>query len=68
MYRDVIRYQPDLVLINGSLNWGEECKDSEDYRKVLTQVVKVIKVESKAYIVLMTPNMDQPAPFGNPNS
>ena len=47
MYRDVIRYQPDLVLINGSLNWGEECKDSEDYRKVLTQVVKVIKAETK---------------------
>ena len=68
VYRDVIRYQPDLVLINGSLNWGEECGDSEDYRKVLTQVVKVIKAETKADIVLMTPNMDQPGPFGNPKS
>ena len=68
VYRDVIRYQPDLVLINGSLNWGVECGDSEDYRKVLAQVVKVIKSETKADIVLMTPNMDQPGPFGNPKS
>ncbi len=22
-YRDVIRYQPDLVILNGSLNWSE---------------------------------------------
>lgn len=31
LYRDVIRYQPDLVILNGSLNWGEEHGSTEDY-------------------------------------
>ncbi|MCD8015317.1 MAG: GDSL-type esterase/lipase family protein [Lachnospiraceae bacterium] len=60
LYRDVIRYQPDLVLINGSLNWGVECGDTETYRKLLLEVVNTIKNETKADIVLMTPNMDIP--------
>lgn len=68
LYRDVIRYQPDLVIINGSLNWGEECGDTADYRKVITQVVKAIKTETKADIVLLTPNMELPGPFANPKS
>ncbi len=60
LYRDVIRYQPDLVLINGSLNWGAECGDTENYRNLLLEVVSTIKNETKADIVLMTPNMDIP--------
>ena len=59
VYRDVIRYQPDLVIINGSLNWGADCGSTEDYRKALTQVVKVIKKETKADIILLTPNMER---------
>ena len=69
VYRDVIRYQPDLAIINGSLNWGEECGDTEAYKKVLTEVVKVIKKETKADIILMTPNMEIQMEFAyNPKS
>lgn len=57
VYRDVIRYQPDLVIINGSLNWNEECGNTEAYKRVLTEVVKLIKKETKADIIMMTPNM-----------
>ncbi|MCC8103774.1 MAG: GDSL-type esterase/lipase family protein [Clostridiales bacterium] len=57
LYRDVIRYQPDLVLINGSLNWGKECGDTETYKKLLREVVNTVKNDTKADIVLMTPNM-----------
>lgn len=59
-YRDVIRYQPDLVLINGSLNWGPELGTTEDYRKILTDLVKRIKAETEADIILLTPNGDLP--------
>lgn len=68
LYRDVIRYQPDLILINGSLNWGEEQGDTEDYRRVLVQVVKALKEETKGDIVLMTPNMVLPSSFDNKRS
>ncbi len=70
LYRDVIRYQPDLVILNGALNWGEPCGSTEDYEKLLTQVVKSIKNETKADLVLLTPNMDWPSPLapGNPLS
>lgn len=68
LYRDVIRYQPDLVILNGSLNWSEDCGDTEAYRKVLTQVVASIQEETKADLVLLTPNMELPEPVGNPHS
>ena len=57
VYRDVVRYQPDLVIINGSLNWGKECGDTNAYQKVLTETVKIIKNETKADVILLTPNM-----------
>ncbi len=31
--RDVIRYQPDLVVINGALNWSEDLGDAQEYKK-----------------------------------
>ncbi len=69
VYRDVVRYQPDLVIINGSLNWAAECGSTDDYKKVLTEVVRIIKKETKADIVLLTPNMEIPMPFAaNPRS
>lgn len=70
LYRDVIRYQPDLVLLNGVLNWNEACGNTEDYRKVLIQIIRAIRSETKADLVLMTPNMDYPSPLapGNPLS
>lgn len=62
LYRDVIRYQPDLVLINGSANWSVECGGKEDFRRVLTEVVAAIRAETNADVVLMTPNMVIPLP------
>lgn len=59
-YRDVIRYQPDLVLINGSLNWSEELGSTEDYKKILVRLIQRIKTETIADIVLLTPNGDLP--------
>ena len=66
--RDVIRYQPDLVIINGSLNWGEECGSTEDYRKILSIVIDRILGNTDADIILLTPNMDLSGPFVNPLS
>ena len=66
--RDVLRYQPDLILINASLNWFEKCGNSEDYRKPLEEVVYRAKNETHADVVLMTPNMGLPTPFDNPLS
>lgn len=66
--RDVIRYQPDLVIINGALNWGQDCGATENYRKVLSSVLDRILEQTDADIILLTPNMEQPGPFTNPLS
>lgn len=68
LYRDVIRYQPDLILINGSLNWPEECGGNEEYRNQLLDIVRKIKSETMSDIIMMTPNMEIPGPFANSNS
>lgn len=69
VYRDVVRYQPDLVIINGSLNWGPECGDSAAYDAVLRRVLAVVQNETKADIILMTPNMEKmPDILKNPKS
>lgn len=68
LYRDVIRYQPDLVLLNGSLNWGAECGDTKQYRRVLTEVVRAVQSELQGDLVLLTPNMELPTRGANPNS
>lgn len=58
--RDVIRYQPDLVLINGSLNWNLEMGTTAQYKTYLTELVERIKQETAADIILLTPNGDLP--------
>ena len=59
--RDVIRYQPDLVLINGSLNWNnEEHGTASHYKKLLQSLVTKIKNETQADIILLTPNGEIP--------
>ena len=60
MYRDVIRYQPDLVLINGSLNWNDAMGTTADYKEILVGMVSRIKHETDADIILLTPNGDLP--------
>lgn len=54
--RDVICHQPDLVLINGSLNWDETTGTVRDFKKLLEKMVENIKNNTKADIILMTPN------------
>lgn len=64
--RDVIRYQPDLVLINGALNWESELGSAEDYKEILRELTIKIKKETEADIILLTPNGDLPnTMFGN---
>jgi lysophospholipase L1-like esterase len=53
--RDVIRYDPDLVLINGSLNWPN--RPTADFHSTLQSIVRRIKSETNADIILLTPNM-----------
>ena len=60
--RDVIRYQPDLILINGSLNWNDEAMGDENvYKTLLQQLVRTLKEKTDADIILLTPNGDLPA-------
>lgn len=58
--RDVLRYQPDLVIINGSLNWSEELGTTAEYQALLDQVVQRIQERTDADIILLTPNGDLP--------
>lgn len=59
--RDVIRYQPDLILINGSLNWDDQNMGDENvYKQLLQQLVRNLKEKTDADIILLTPNGDTP--------
>ncbi len=66
--RDVLRYQPDLVVINAALNWRADCGSNEDYRKSYQAVVRRIKNETHADIILLTPNAALPMPLDHPES
>lgn len=60
LYRDVIRYDPDLVIINGTLNWytsdGEPYGTINDFQRSLERIVQTIKQNSEADLILLTPN------------
>ena len=59
--RDVVRYDPDLVLINGSLNWDDATMgDASAYKALLKGLVQKLKAETTADIILLTPNGDLP--------
>ncbi|MGI6255979.1 MAG: SGNH/GDSL hydrolase family protein [Acutalibacter sp.] len=60
--RDVVRYQPDLVLINGVLNWGLNLGTTAQYKEHLRGLVRKLQRETQADIVLVTPNGDLPNP------
>lgn len=64
--RDVVRYQPDLVLINGVLNWGPGLGTTAQYKELLRQLVRKLQKETQADLVLMTPNGDLPNPMMEP--
>lgn len=59
--RDVIRYDPDLILINGSLNWDDAALgDAGQYKEMLRTLVRRFQTETQADIILLTPNGDLP--------
>ena len=59
--RDVIRYDPDLIVINGSLNWNDDrMGDRNVYKEMLRSLIHKFKVETKADIILVTANGDLP--------
>ena len=66
--RDVIRCQPDLILINASLNWFESCGSTAEYERALGSIVARCRQETEADIILMTPNADRSFHFVNPLS
>ena len=55
--RDVIRYDPDLIIINGALNWNKKKGTTVDYKNCLEEVIQQIKEQSTAELILVTPNM-----------
>ena len=63
--RDVISHDPDLTIINGSLNWGPELGENRLFYESLRRIVRRVKRETGSDIVLMTPNMQclDNAPF-----
>jgi len=58
--RDVIKHNPDLVLINGSLNWNDSLGTTEDFKNILRGMIRRIKEQTQADIILLTPNGDLP--------
>lgn len=54
--RDVISYQPDLVIINATLNWSKNRGSLTDYQNYLEKIIIDIQLQTDAEIVLMTPN------------
>lgn len=66
--RDVLRYDPDLVLINGSLNWPEESGSIANFEQILQDMVQKVKIHTDSDIILMTPNLALPNPLSSGNS
>jgi acyl-CoA thioesterase-1 len=54
--RDVLRYQPDLVILNASVNWSVHRGTLEEYQKNYDEVVRRIRKETGADLILMTAN------------
>lgn len=55
--RDVISLQPDLAVVNCSLNWNETLRTTGDFYDETLNVVQRIKTHTKAEVILMTPNI-----------
>lgn len=55
--RDVVAHNPDLTIINGSLNWGPELGENKLFYESLKRIVRRVKRETGSDIILMTPNM-----------
>ena len=56
VYRDVINHDPDLVIINGTLNWTEQHGTLEDFQAKLENIIQAIKKNCESDIICLTPN------------
>jgi len=54
--RDVIQHDPDLVIINGTLNWAEQHGTIDDFQVALENIIQTIKKNCLADIICLTPN------------
>ncbi len=54
--RDVLRYQPDLVILNASVNWSIHRGTLNDYKKNYDEVIQRILKDTEADLILMTAN------------
>lgn len=61
LYRDCIRYQPDLVIYHASLNGPEDVVLFEDTTR---KIVERIIADTKAEIIIVTPNLMHPDLMG----
>ena len=55
--RDVVQLQPDLVILNGSMNFSRNHGDTSAYEIYFNRVVERIQEETEADLILVTPNM-----------
>lgn len=56
--RDVVAHDPDLVIVNGSLNWWPGLGTTTDFEEILTDLVARLRERTRADVVLLTPNGD----------
>lgn len=63
LHRDVISHHPDLVLINGALNWSKSLGTTKKYKEILKNMVNEIRDKTEADIILLTPNGSLPNPM-----
>lgn len=54
--RDVLRYDPDLVILNASINWTLNRGTLEYFRQEYEAVVREILAETQADLILVTAN------------
>ncbi|WP_343250011.1 SGNH/GDSL hydrolase family protein [Diplocloster hominis] len=53
--RDVLSHNPDLVLLNGTINW-QPGKTTADFSQALIRMTDQIRSKTQADLILMTPN------------
>lgn len=60
LHRDVLCYQPDLIILNGSMNWNDTLGSTKDYQELLEMTIEDILRSTDADMILMTPNFSAP--------
>lgn len=56
LVRDVISHDPDLVIINATLNWSKHRGTLVDFQAYYEDVIQKIQHQTHADIILLTPN------------